>query len=106
MADSQLVSDDNVRNFDSFLGLLVGVLVPVQLRVDRTELQVQSALKLHFVDARGDALVLERLVLFIVELFEACLEAEGALLQLAQLLITHRHVVEYLERYLAVSAAA
>lgn len=68
--------------------------MPVQLRVDCTQLQVQSAFELELVNARRNTLVFQRGVLFVIKLLKTGLEAKGALLQLAKLLIAHCHVVK------------
>lgn len=97
MADSQLVSDDDVGDLDALFCLLVRIFVSVQLRVNGTQLQVQAALEFELVDARRDALVTQTGVLPVVHLLEARFEAKGALRQLAELLVAHRHVVEDLQ---------
>ena len=46
MANSQLVSHHNVGNPDSLFCLLISIFMPMKLRVDSTELKMQSTLKL------------------------------------------------------------
>ena len=58
VADGKLVSDDQVSQFDALKSLLISVFVPVQLRVDGAQLQVQPALELELVNPSRNTLVL------------------------------------------------
>ena len=74
MADGKLVTHYNVGDADPFLSLLKSILMPVQLRVDCTKLQVKSAFKFKFVDARRNTLVSERGILLVIHLIETGLK--------------------------------
>ena len=50
MADGQLVPYYDVCNPHALLCLLERILVPMELRIDCTELQVQTTLELQLVD--------------------------------------------------------
>jgi len=58
---------------------------------------MQSAFELEFMDPGRHTFVSQRPILFVIQVFQASLEAQGTLLELAQLLITHRHVVKDLQ---------
>ena len=51
MADSKLVAHNDMCKTNTFLSLLVGILVLVQLRVNRAELQMQTTFKFELVNA-------------------------------------------------------
>ena len=74
MADGKLVTHYNVGDADPFLSLLKSILMPVQLRVYCTKLQVKSAFKFKFVDARRNTLVSERGILLVIHLIETGLK--------------------------------
>lgn len=91
-----LVSHDQVRELDAFLCLLEGLLVPVQLRQDCTELQPKFGFNLKFLNSVAKALVFDTEVV-VPKVINRGLEAQCALFQLTKLLVTHGHVVEELK---------
>lgn len=105
VADSELVSDNDVGEAHPLLSLLVRILVAVQLGVNGTELETQATFKFEFMDAGRDTLVLQRFILLVVQLFRTRLETQGALLELTKFLVAHCHVVEDLERDVRVARA-
>lgn len=98
MTDSELVTHDDMSKTYTLLSLLVGVFVLMKLWVDGAELQVEATFKFELVNARWNTLIFQVAIQFEVQMLHARLQAEGALLQLAELLVAHSHVVKDLER--------
>ena len=49
---------------------------------------------------------MQRPKLLVIHLLQACLEAQGALLELPKLLVAHSHIVEHLESDILVAIAS
>ena len=88
-----------MSKLNSDLGLIKSHLVPVKLRVNGTELEVETTFNFAFVDSSGYTLIFKGSVTPRIELLKACFKTERALLELTKLLVAHGHIVEYLQSY-------